>query len=301
METAQVSRALTATTSVASELGLDVDDAIVLQNANRLAVRLVPCDVLARIATTGRRNQEAAAFELEMARRLAETNSPVEVPEPRVQPLVHVRDGFAVTYWTYYEPQSGEVPPDEYAAVLERLHAGMRRLDVAAPRFTDRVEEAHAIVRDSSRSPDLGDADRELLSNALQGLRQAILDRGADEQLLHGEPHAVNLLKTASGLRFIDLETCCYGPVEFDLAHAPDEVSDHYATGDRLLLRDCRILVLAMVAAWRAERDEQFPNGREILAAFLGLVREGLGRHGTTLDANGGRRPHGQGGGRPMG
>lgn len=281
METAEVSRALTATTSVASELGLNVDDAIVLQNANRLAVRLVPCDVLARIATTVRRNQEAAAFELEMARRLAETNSPVEVPEPRVQPLVYVRDGFAVTYWTYYEPQSGEVPPDEYAGALERLHAGMRRLDVAAPHFTDRVEEAHSIVRDSSRSPELGDADRELLSNALQGLRQAILDRGADEQLLHGEPHAVNLLKTASGLRFIDLETCCYGPVEFDLAHAPDEVSDHYANGDRLLLRDCRILVLAMVAAWRADRDDQFPNGREILAAFLGLVREGLGRHGS--------------------
>lgn len=283
METAEVSRALTATTSVASELGLTVDDAIVLQNANRLAVRLVPCDVLARIATTVRRNQEGAAFELEMARRLAETNSPVEVPEPRVQPLVYVRDGFAVTYWTYYEPQSGEVLPDDYARALERLHAGMRRLDVAAPHFTDRVEEAHSIVRDCSRSPELGDADRELLSNALQGLRRAILDRRANEQLLHGEPHAANLLKTASGLRFIDLETCCYGPVEFDLAHAPDQVGDHYAYGDRLLLRDCRILILAMVAAWRADRDDQFPNGREILGAFVGLVREALDRHGSDV------------------
>lgn len=281
MEAAEVSRALTAATSVASELGLNVDDAIVLQNANRLTVRLVPCDVLARIATTVRRNQEGAAFELEMARRLAQTNTPVEVPEPRVQPLVYVRDGFAVTYWTYYEPQPGEVAPDEYARALERLHVGMRRLDLAAPHFTDRVEEAHSIVRDRSQSPELGDADRELLSNALRGLRQAILDRGADEQLLHGEPHAANLLKTASGSRFIDLETCCYGPVEFDLAHAPDEVGDHYAYGDRLLLRDCRILMLAMVAAWRADRDDQFPNGNEILAATLGLVREALNRHGS--------------------
>lgn len=108
---------MTATTSVASELGLNVDDAIVLQNANRLAVRLVPCDVLARIATTVRRNQEAAAFELEMARRLAETNSPVEVPEPRVQPLVYVRDGFAVTYWTYYEPHNPAIIHETWEAV----------------------------------------------------------------------------------------------------------------------------------------------------------------------------------------
>lgn len=283
METAEVAQALAAATSVASELGLNVDDAIVLQNANRLAVRLLPCDVLARIATTARRKQEGAAFELETSQRLTETNSPVEVPEPRVQPLVYVRDGFAVTYWTYYEPQSGAVPPDEYARALERLHAGMRRLDVPAPHFTDRVEEAHSIVRDSSQSPELADADRELLSNALLGLRQAILDRGANEQLLHGEPHAANLLKTASGLRFIDLETCCYGPVEFDLAHAPDEVGDHYAYGDRLLLRDCRRLMLAMVAAWRADRDDQFPNGNESLAAFLGLIREAINRRGSDV------------------
>ena len=35
--------------SVASQLGLSVQRAIIMQNANRLVVRLVPCDVLARI------------------------------------------------------------------------------------------------------------------------------------------------------------------------------------------------------------------------------------------------------------
>jgi aminoglycoside phosphotransferase (APT) family kinase protein len=277
VEATEVSRALSAATSVARELGLSVDDAIVIQNANRLAVRLTPSELLARVAATVGRNQEGAAFELEVAKRLAETASPVEAPEPRVQPLVYLRDGFAVTYWTYYETQAGEVSPEEYAGALERLHAGLRRIDIPAPHFTDRVEEAQSVVRDRSQSPDLGDADRELLGNALQGLRQAILDRGADEQLLHGEPHAGNLLNTATGPRFIDLETCCYGPVEFDLAHGP-EIGDHYSRADRQLLRDCRILMLAMVAAWRSERDDQFPNGREARAEFLSLVREGLDR-----------------------
>jgi hypothetical protein len=284
MESTEVSRALTATTSVASELGLSVEDAIVIQNANRLAVRLVPCDVLARVAATVQRNQEVAAFELEMARRFEETGSPVGVLEPRVAPLVYVRDGFAITYWKYYEPlPAGDITPAEYAQALERLHAGMRQLDVTAPHFTDRVDEAQAIVEDRSQSPDLVDADRELLTNSLRSLRRAVVDRGTGEQLLHGEPHVGNLLKTTSGMRFIDLETCCYGPVEFDIAHAPDEVGDHYALADRLQLRDCRILMLAMVAAWRADRDDEFPNGREVRDVLLSRIREALDRHGIDV------------------
>ena len=62
----------------------------------------------------------------------------------------------------------------------------------------------------------------------MRSLRRAIDDRGAAEQLLHGEPHPGNVLRTKTGLLFIDLETCCRGPVEFDLAHAPEEVSEHY-------------------------------------------------------------------------
>ncbi len=154
---------------------------------------------------------------------------------------------------------------------------------MTAPHFTDRVDDAQSIVRDRSQSPEHVDADRELLTNSLRSLRRAIVDRGADEQLLHGEPHADNLLRTTSGMRFIDLETCCYGPVEFDIAHAPDEVGDHYALADRLLLRDCRILMLALVAAWRADRDDEFPNGREMRDVLLSRVREALDRHGIDV------------------
>ncbi len=284
MESTEVSRALTATTSVASELGLNVKDAIVIQNANRLAVRLVPCDVLARVAATVQRNQEVAAFELEIARQFEKSDSPIGVLDPRVEPLVYVRDSFAITYWQYYDPlPAGDIAPAEYAHALQRLHADMRQIVVTAPHFTDRVDEAQAIVEDHSQSPNLVDEDRELLTNSLRSLRRSIVDRGADEQLLHGEPHTGNLLRTTSGMRFIDLETCCYGPVEFDIAHAPDEVGDHYALADRLLLRDCRILMLAMVAAWRADRDDAFPKGREMRDALLSRLREALDRHGIDV------------------
>jgi thiamine kinase-like enzyme len=117
--------------------------------------------------------------------------------------------------------------------------------------------------------------DRELLTDTLRRLRRSVVDRGAPEQLLHGEPHPGNLLSTKNGPRFIDLETCCHGPVEFDLAHVPEEVSDRYPNVDQALLSDCRNLVLAMVAAWRCDPGDQFPNGQRAAHKLLSALREG--------------------------
>ena len=158
-----------------------------------------------------------------------------------MEPRVYERDGFLVTLWTYYEPvTSREVSPAGYADALERLHAGMRKLDVPTPHFTERVESAQQLVASRDRTPALADADRELLGDTLRSLRQVIGGRGG-EQLLHGEPHPGNVLTTKHGLLFIDLETCCRGPVEFDLAHAPEEVSEHYPGVNQDLLRDVGI------------------------------------------------------------
>ena len=95
---------------------------------------------------------------------------------------------------------------------------------------------------------------------------------------MHGEPHPGNLLATKNGPLFVDLETCCRGPVEFDVAHAPEDVAQHYPGVDQDLLRDCRILVLAMVTAWRWDRTDQFPNGRRLGVELLGQIRATLGR-----------------------
>ncbi len=266
---------MAAAESVASALGLTVDDAIVLHDSNTLTVRLLPCDVLARIAPVEHR---VARFEIELAQLMAESGCPVAALEARVEPRVYESDGFTITLWSYYEPASREASPADYASALQRLHAGLRKLDVRAPHFTDRVEQAQQIVANRDRSPALADEDRELLGDTLRSLRRVIGGRDAAEQLLHGEPHPGNVLTTKNGLLFIDLETCCRGPVEFDLAHAPEEVSEHYPDIDQDLLRDCRTLVLAMITAWRWDRDDQLPNGRQLAAEWLSQIRSALGR-----------------------
>jgi Phosphotransferase enzyme family len=267
-----LTRAISAATSVAASLDLPVDDAIVLHNSNKLALRLMPCDVFARVAAVG---HEAAQFEIDLAERLAEAGCPVGALEPRVEPLVYTRDGFTVTLWTYYEPVTPQVSPVDYAKALEWLHVGMRKVDVPSPRFTDRIAEAQEIVANPDLSPELADADRVFLSGRLGSLRRAIEARGAVEQLLHGEPHPGNVLSTKNGPLFIDLETCCRGPVEFDLAHVPEAVCEHYPNVDQGLLDECRELVLAMVAAWRWDVGDEFPNGRRSGEELLRLLREG--------------------------
>lgn len=291
MHTSRFRAAVSAAMSSASELGLRVEDAIVLQASNKLAVRLLPCNVLARVAdvTDSDKQLADAKFEVELAQLLAESESPVAALEPRAEPRVYVRDGFAITLWTYYEsvpPQ--DVAPAEYARALERLHAGMRRIRIAAPHFTDRVAEAQSLVASRDRTPELPQAQRRLLSNSLLSLIRAIGDRGAPEQLLHGEPHPGNLLRTKKGLLFIDLETCCRGPIEFDVAHAgspwfPDSVSEHYSGLDQQLLRECHVLMLAMITAWRWDRDDKLPNGRRLAVDWINELQSALERYGLDI------------------
>jgi phosphotransferase family enzyme len=271
METSEITRAIAAATAVAASLDLPTDNAIVLHNSNKLALRLMPCDVLTRVAHVG---EEVAQFEVELAQLLAEAGCPVGALEPRADPLVYTQDGFAVTLWTYYEPVTPPVSPTDYAKALVQLHTGMRQIEVTSPHFTDRIAAAEAVVADPDRSPELAAADRVFLSGRLATLQQAIEERGAVEQLLHGEPHPGNLLSTKHGPLFIDLETCCRGPIEFDLAHAPEEVYKHYPNIDQDLLADCRQLVLAIVAAWRWDRNDQFPDGRQFGENYLRLLRE---------------------------
>ena len=285
MDAPDLLRGLAACRAVADACGLDVDDAVVLNDSNRIAVHLRPCDVLARVAPCARRH--GAELEIEVARRLAWTGAPVAPLDPRVEPRVHEQDGFAITLWTYCAP----VPPhtiavDEYASALERLHAGMRQVDLAGgwlPHFLDRVDEAQGLVGDPGNNPEIAGADRELLATTLTTMRRSIVDRGAPEQMLHGEPHPGNVLRTRDGLLFVDLETCCRGPVELDIAHAagdssapPIEVGAHYAGADPALVRDCWILMLAMVTAWRCEPGDDLPDGQAMAKTWIRRLRAAL-------------------------
>jgi hypothetical protein len=181
MQASEARRAMAAAKSCAAALDLRVEDATVLSDSNRLVLRLMPCDVVARVAPMA--YQASAETAVEIAQRLAEIDSPVAALESRVEPRVYVRDGFVIDMWTYYEPvPSRELSPVEYAQALQRVHAGMREIDLTTPHFMDRVAENQQDVASRDVTPELPDADRVLLANTLRSLRRSIVDRGAAEK-----------------------------------------------------------------------------------------------------------------------
>ncbi|QNP68049.1 phosphotransferase [Streptomyces roseirectus] len=278
MEPSKLRRAVEAGQATASELGLQVDDVVVIHNSDRVALRLAPCDVLARVAPLGQLAD--SEFEVAVARRLADVDAPVAELDPRVEPRVLLRDAFAISLWTYYEPVESEIAPAEYADAFLRHHAALRQIALDAPHFTDRVAVALREVNDRERSPELSESDRELLSGTLRGLSAAISTESADDQLLHGEPHPGNLLNTRRGPLFVDLATCCRGPIEFDLAHAPEAVGKHHEGADHSLIHQCRALNWAMFSVWRWRQGDQMPDRDHWRVAGLNRVRAALDRCG---------------------
>ena len=275
MEPAQVRRAVEAAKSTARELGLPVDDAVVVHDSDRIAVRLTPCDVLARIAPQAW--EDGQQFEADVARRLTEMGSPVGELEPRAEPRVYVREGFALTLWTYYE-QVGEVAPADYANTLVRVHADLRQIDLAAPHITERVAAWVEEVDDPEGTPELPGPDRELLSITFNRVQNPTNQWDTGDQLLHGEPHPGNLLSTRRGPLFIDLHTCQRGPVEYDLAYVPEAVAAHYPGADQHLVHQFRVLMWAGITTMRWNPQDQFPNRDYWRLEGLNRLRAALAR-----------------------
>jgi hypothetical protein len=278
MESAEVRHAVAAAMSAASALDLAVDDAVVLNDSNRVVVRLMPCDTVARVTpmTHHAGHQMSPEREVDVVKWLSRTDSPVAALDPRVDARVLVRDGFKITLWTYYQPMHEPIiPPADYAQALGRLHAGLRQIEVSTPHVMDRVAAVQQDVASRDVTPELADTDRTFLANTLRDLSWSISNRHASEQLLHGEPHPGNVLVTKNGPLFIDFENTAHGPVEYDLGWVPQDVSDAYSDADQDLLGECRGLVLAMVAAYRWRRGDRHPSGRESGVAFLNVLRDG--------------------------
>ncbi len=160
----------------------------------------------------------------------------------------------AAFVWSAVAPAK---PAAEQAAALGRLHAAFRGVRFPTPHFTDRVAEARGILENPGESPELPGGERQFLLGTLEASITAITLRHRPEQALHGEPHPGNVLSTDRGPLFIDLETFCRGPVEFDLAHAPQSVATFYPGIDGITLTHCRRLMLALELhrnCWRAQR-----------------------------------------------
>jgi Phosphotransferase enzyme family len=270
--TGSLSNAANAAIRVGSRFGYGADDALVVQESNNTVVWLRPHPVIAKV---GKRNHSAASLvrEHEVADFLVRNGAAVAPPIAGIGPTRDHGTGFMVTLWARLDndPESEPTPMD-LAASLRELHHVLMRFEGELPPFEASLDLARAALGDDEQMRALPSDDRSMLRSAYDRLVAAVRAQYMLLRPLHGEAHDRNVLVTPNGLRWIDFEGACIGPLEWDLAFLPRRAIDAFPEADARLLSELRTLNSARVATWCFARWE-FPELRWHARFHLEQVR----------------------------
>jgi hypothetical protein len=247
--------------------GMRSSNASVLQETNNVVVWLRPFDVVAKI---GRRphSHESLALEHTVAAQLAEVGAPIAIPLPGVAPIVDHATGFIVTLWQRIDVGvDPRVDPMDAARTLRVLHEHLDRYDGPLPDVRSHVQLARRALDDDRAMVALPAPDHGTLRDAIDILTERLGTFDFRARVLHGEPHLGNVLASADGPRWIDLEDVCVGPLEWDVAFLPERVHGAFEI-DPALMGIARTLNSACVATWcwvRADLPGMLPHARHHL------------------------------------
>lgn len=258
---------------VGAEHGYDTDVPIVVQETNNTVVWLRPHAVIAKVGT---RSHSTAALTLEhaVAATMAQA-APIARPIEDVLPVVDEETSFLVTLWHRLDRHAQEVSAEGSARALALLHDHLAGYRGPVPSFTEKLDHARLALADDALMAALPVGDRSVLRAAYDHHRRNIDAYDYTERTLHGEPHSGNLLSTPHGLRWIDLEGVCVGPLEWDLAFIDEEAASFFPEADPDLLALLRILNSACVATWCWSRPE-YPEMRWHAEHHLEKVKQAV-------------------------
>jgi len=215
------------------------------------------------------------AREVAVAAHVSARGGPVVAPATWPPPGPHEHAGLVLTLWDYAEVERGEIDPLQAAAALRALHQALDDYAGPLPALEDRLDRAHALVSGVEPLPALTPDRRRFLGDAFVLLRERAEASRPRARILHGGAHDGNLLRTRDGLRWIDLDTVCRGPLEWDVARLGEEAAALFPEADRELLATMRLLVSAEVAIWCFSQYGRAPEVDE--AAHFHLARLGEG------------------------
>jgi hypothetical protein len=257
---------------VAHQLGLHVDGPVLIQETNNTVVWLRPNPIIAKVGTHAD-SADRLILEHRVASALTAVGAPTASPLSDVPPMRDNESGFVVTLWERLTKDSNRVVSGEQVGrSLGLVHEAMTRITVELPSVRICLERTRTALFDDARMAALATEDRDFLRHAFAELMLRLDDHTFTEQGLHGEPHDGNLLTTPEGLRWIDFEDACRGPLEWDLAFLTDEGRSVFKNIDRPLLELLTTLNSARVATW-CWVQARFPEMRTHGEHHLDLVR----------------------------
>jgi Ser/Thr protein kinase RdoA (MazF antagonist) len=276
--------AVRAAVTVAARFGLAAIEPAVLADGANIVVHLRPAPLVAKVAasTTAVRSDVAGWLqrELDVSAFLVAGGAPVVPPSPELPATTHRDDGYVMSFWTYLPPADPARPlrPDEetIGSMLRDLHAALRRYPRTQAFLTPLQDIPAFLARPQARV----DQERKAAMAAAYQRLTAELDPAAEQQVLHGDAGAGNLMATDRGWVWHDFEDTCSGPVAWDLAAS---TSSQYQDGPRVLaayrdpvdpgqLAVCEQLRWLHLTVWYnlyAERlPELGPRAAELLARW---------------------------------
>jgi len=260
------------------DIGLTISDPVLVQETNNTVVWLYPEPVIAKVAT---RREAAEDLQLEhaIAVELVGLDAEIAAPLRGSIPTVHETTGYVVTLWERLveEPQV-QVSEAELAGSLIRLHAALAHTLAVVPSFRLSLWRARTALDDDTFMVALPTDDRRFLRRVYDAGLCELDQCGFEERRLHGEPHDANRLSTVAGIRWIDFESCCVGPLEWDLAFQPPTLDSYFGDVDRELLALLRRLTGARVATWcwgQVGFAEMRRHGERHLAILRALAGDG--------------------------
>jgi Ser/Thr protein kinase RdoA (MazF antagonist) len=185
-----------------------------------------------------------------------------------------------MSFWTYYPQSDGDPGSTAVARALAQLHDTLDGLDVdpawSLPSWDEAPKDVLRRLEDESFACLLGRADRELLRTALGAFGQ-VSELSANHGGLHGSPHSFNTLTVSGSPIFIDLETACRGPREWDLCHTAPAVAEAYqGSVSQEALEKGRLIVSAMTSALCWDGIDRGPDMRFHAQHHLAQVRSVL-------------------------
>ncbi|MDQ6620873.1 MAG: serine/threonine protein kinase [Pseudomonadota bacterium] len=248
--------------------------------------------VVVKFYRPGRWSDDAILEEHAFAHELADAEVPVVAPLDLMAPggahatLAH-HAGFR---FAVYPRRSGRAPELDHEGTLAWIGRFIGRMHATGARrpFVHRPSLDVATMGDTSREyllgsgllpPDLEPAYRAAVDLAIAGAHRCFARAGAVRTLrLHGDCHVGNILWTAEGPHFVDLDDARSGPAVQDLwmllSGSRSEMSDQiravvqgyrqfydFDVGELQLIEALRTLRLVHYAAWIAQRwsDPAFP------------------------------------------
>lgn len=134
--------------------------------------------------------------------------------------------------------------PTAVTRSLADLHFALASISIELPIWTDHIERTTRAWRDHPFDS-AGESTAE--SAYVRFVRPALL-RSGSTQILHGDAWSGQMISTPEGMRWIDFESACVGPREWDLAGF-DDLSD-YGGFDRNLWQQLRLVRSWSVAVW---------------------------------------------------